>query len=325
MQTRDKLSARIDNYITELEFPLEPKELYRPIEYMLEAGGKRLRPTVLLLSCDAYNKERVESSLSCAAAVEIFHNFTLLHDDIMDNADIRRGRSSVYKKWGQNIAILSGDVMVIFAYKQLQKAPAELLPEILKEFSKMAAEVCEGQQFDINFETRDDVSIEEYTNMIRLKTAVVFGSAAKIGGMIGGASEDDCNALYDFGVELGLAFQLQDDYLDTYGTEEILGKMVGGDIEESKKTFLAITALNEAGDATGRALISTFADEKLPLSQKINRVKTIYDSLDIPTITLNTINNHLDSAKKHLDKLSIDQAQRAPLKELVQSLANRSK
>lgn len=325
MQRREELFRLLDNYISNLQYPNEPTELYQPIEYILEGGGKRLRPAVMLMACDAYKSKMVEEALHCAAAVEVFHNFTLLHDDIMDNADIRRGKLTVYKKWGQNIAILSGDVMLIKAYQLLSLISPDLLPHVMPEFNKMAAEVCEGQQYDMNFESRDDVTIEEYMNMIRLKTAVVFGSAAKMGGAIGGAEESDWETLYNFGIELGLAFQLQDDYLDTFGTEEVLGKRVGGDIEESKKTFLAITAINKAGDATRRALLATFDDEKLPSDQKISRVKTIYHSLDVPALTLKRINQHLDNATRELTKLSLPKERLQPLKKLVEDLADRSR
>lgn len=326
MQRREQLFELLDQYISEQSYPNQPRELYDPIEYIMKGGGKRLRPVVLLMACDAYNDQKLESALPCATAIEIFHNFTLLHDDIMDNADIRRGKPTVYKKWGKNVAILSGDVMVIESYKSLEGVEPKLLPQILKAFSTMAAEVCEGQQFDMNFETRPDVSIKEYMNMIRLKTAVVFAAAAKMGGVIGGAgSESDLNALYNFGLEMGLAFQLQDDYLDTFGTEETLGKRVGGDIEEGKKTFLAIHAINSAGDATRRALLAAFDDENLPQEQRFERVKRIYHSLDIPAITQESINKHLENAASELAKLSLPEERLEPFRKLIEDLANRSR
>ncbi|MCC8036283.1 MAG: polyprenyl synthetase family protein [Rikenellaceae bacterium] len=322
MHSREELSSRIEKYIAELSFPENPLHLYAPISYTLEEGGKRLRPLLTLIVCYLYGGD-IQKALPCAGAIEVFHNFTLLHDDIMDNADIRRGKSAVHKKWDANTAILSGDAMVIYSYHLLQKSPAHLLPQLLADFNTMALEVCEGQQYDMDFESRDDVTLEEYESMIKLKTAVIFGAAAKMGGILAGAPEGDLKFLYDFGTELGLAFQIQDDYLDTYGTSELLGKQVGGDIEESKKTFLAITALNEAGAATRRALVSTFADRKLPLAHKIGRVKTIYDSLDIPRITRKVVAKHLDCASELLDHLSIEDP--APLRQVIRALEDRNK
>lgn len=324
MYTREELSAQIEKYIHSLPLTAKPYELYEPIVYTMEGGGKRLRPTVLLMACNMYT-DGVEAAFPVAAAVEMFHNFTLLHDDIIDNSVIRRGKPSVVSKWGSNAAILSGDAMVICAYRLLDKYAPEQIAAILPEFNKMALEVCEGQQYDINFETRNDVTLDEYKEMIRLKTAVIFASAAKIGGMISGAPEKDCATLYDFGYELGMAFQIQDDYLDTYGDEKVLGKTIGDDIEESKMTFLAINALNEAGEATRRALLATFRDQSLPLPNKIGRVKTIYDSLDIPEITRGIISKHLDRALELLGSLSVGEEKTAQLRLLVKGLADRNK
>lgn len=324
MRTKEEISAIVEKYISSLEFPSEPERLYAPIVYSMEGGGKRLRPMMVLMAYNLFGSD-VERALPCAGAIEMFHTFTLLHDDIMDNAEVRRGRPSVHKHWDRNTAILSGDGMVICAYKLLQQSPPELLPEIMREFNKMAIEVCEGQQYDIDFESRDEVPLPEYMNMIRLKTAVLFAGATKIGAMAAGASERDCEAIYRFGLELGLAYQLQDDYLDTYGTSEKLGKNIGGDIAESKKTFLTITALQEAGGATHRAMLATFRDGSLPLAQKISRIRTIYNSLDIPGITVNAIEEHLGRASAALAELSVDAAKTAPLRDLVDALRNRNK
>ena len=324
MYTKEEISARLNEYISSLEFPAEPERLYAPIAYSLEGGGKRLRPMVTLMAGNIFSGD-LGKVLLCAGAIEMFHTFTLLHDDIMDNANMRRGRPTVHKKWNENVAILSGDAMVISAYKLLQQAPPELLPGIMHEFNKMAIEVCEGQQYDIDFEGRDDVTLDEYMDMIRLKTAVLFAGAAKIGAMAAGAGERDCEGLYNFGLELGLAFQLQDDYLDTYGTEETLGKRIGGDIEEGKKTFLTVNALREAGDATRRAMLATFRDSTHPLAQRISRIRTIYNSLDIPDITLTAIESHLRAASAALDTLSVDSIKTEPLKGLIYTLRNRNK
>ncbi len=314
----------VEKHIASLGFPAEPRNLYEPIIYTLEEGGKRLRPVILAICCEMFADDP-RRALDVAAAVEVFHNFTLLHDDIMDNAEIRRGKSTVFKKWGHNTAILSGDVMMIYAYRLLEKCPDELLPRIFGEFNRMAVEVCEGQQLDMDFESRDDVTLPEYENMIRLKTAAIFASAAKMGAILGGASEQDCETLYRFGLQLGLAFQIQDDYLDAYGTPEVLGKAVGGDIAESKKTFLTINALSEAGDATRRALIATLKDSNLPLAHKIGRIKTMYDSMDIPAITRDIVSQHLANASIELDRLSVEAERAAGLRQLLEALEDRNK
>jgi geranylgeranyl diphosphate synthase type II len=290
----------------------------------MEGGGKRIRPVLLLMACNAFS-ESIEHAMPCAGAIEMFHTFTLLHDDIMDNAEMRRGKAAVHKHWNSNTAILSGDAMVICSYRLLQQAPPELLPAVMSEFNKLAIEVCEGQQYDIDFESREDVGLDEYMDMIRLKTAVLIGGAVKIGGILGRAGERNCELLYRFGIELGMAFQLQDDYLDTYGTPETLGKNIGGDIADSKKTFLTITALAEAGEATRRAVLATFKDDTHPLEHKINRIKTIYNSLDVPEITLAAINKRLADASAALDQMDIDPARTVHLKEFIEAIRNRNK
>lgn len=324
MYTKEQISSIVGQYIDSLTFPAEPERLYAPIIYSMEGGGKKLRPMLVLLGYSIFADD-VQKALPCAGAIEMFHNFTLLHDDIMDNAEVRRGRSAVHKRWNQNIAILSGDAMVICSYKLLQQAPPELLPGIMLEFNKLAIEVCEGQQYDIDFESCDEVTLDEYMNMIRLKTAVLFAGATKIGAMTAGAGERECEILYRFGLELGLAYQLQDDYLDTYGTAETLGKNIGGDIAESKKTFLTINALREAGDATRRAMLATFRDQSLPIGHKMGRIKTIYNSLDIPRITIDAIEGHLSNASAALDQLGVAPDKTAPLKDLITTLRNRNK
>ena len=230
MQTNEQMLSAIENYLAQIEFPAEPELLYAPIGYSLAGGGKRLRPMLLTLSCGIFSDD-VKQALPAAAAVEVFHNFTLLHDDIMDNAAVRRGKPSVYAKWGPSVAILSGDAMMICAYRLLSEVPAELLPRILGTFNTMALEVCEGQQYDMDFESKRKVSVVEYMHMIELKTSVLLAGSVTIGAMLGGASEEDCRKLRRFAIELGLAFQLQDDLLDSYGDDR-LGKAIGGDILE---------------------------------------------------------------------------------------------
>ena len=251
MQTNEQMLSAIENYLAQTEFPAEPELLYAPIGYSLAGGGKRLRPMLLTLSCGIFSDD-VKQALPAAAAVEVFHNFTLLHDDIMDNAAVRRGKPSVHAKWGQNVAILSGDAMMIYAYRLLSSVPANLLPQVLSTFNTMALEVCEGQQYDMDFEQKPKVSVVEYMHMIELKTSVLLAGSVVIGAMLGGASDEDCRRLRRFAVELGLAFQLQDDLLDSYGDQR-LGKAIGGDILEGKKTYLMITAMSHADEARDAA------------------------------------------------------------------------
>ena len=240
LYSNNELLSLFERHIAQMPTPEEPQRLYAPIKYGLEEGGKRIRPTLLMLSYNLY-AEDVERALMPAMAVEIFHNFTLLHDDIMDNASMRRGRPSVPAKWGDNVAILSGDAMLILAYNHLQRTNSERLSQIFERFNKMAAEVCEGQQFDMDFETQQKVSVVDYMQMIELKTAALLAGSATIGAILAGASDGDCKRLYSFAREVGLAFQLQDDLLDSYGDER-LGKKIGGDILEGKKTILMIEA-----------------------------------------------------------------------------------
>ena len=236
--------AHLENTLKEifsnLKFTAEPAGLYDPLRYMMKIGGKRIRPRLCLLAYSLFKDDFTEEILSPAAALEVFHSFTLIHDDIMDKADVRRGVPTVYKKWDENTAILSGDVMSIESYKMIAKAPAAVLPEVLKLFSNTAAEVCEGQQYDMDFENMTHVPMDEYLKMIGLKTAVLIACAAKMGALIGGASAEEAELLYKFGYDIGLAFQITDDWLDTYGDPKVFGKAIGGDILNNKKTWLLI-------------------------------------------------------------------------------------
>ena len=266
-----------------LKFTDEPAGLYDPLRYMMEIGGKRIRPRLCLTAYALFKDEFSDEILSPAAALEVFHSFTLIHDDIMDKADVRRGVPTVYKKWNENTAILSGDVMSIESYKLIAKAPASVLPQALELFSKTAAEVCEGQQYDMDFEEMESVPMEDYLKMIGLKTAVLIACSAKMGALIAGASERECDLLYKFGYDLGLAFQIADDWLDTYGDVKIFGKAIGGDIVNNKKTWLLTRAFEKAGEGTGELL----AAMNIPMcseehkSAKIDAVKKIYDSLGV--------------------------------------------
>ena len=322
MNTIEELSAAAQKYILSLPFKASPAQLYSPIEYSLEAGGKRLRPMFVLLCCGIY-RDQVNFALPCAAAVEVFHNFTLLHDDIMDNAPLRRGRPTVHNKWNSNVAILSGDAMMIYSYRLLSQAPAEHLPRILEYFNRVAIEVCEGQQYDMDFESLQTVDISQYMEMIRLKTSVLFEGAAAIGAILGGACDTDIKTLSRFAVEFGLAFQLQDDLLDSYGDSR-LGKSVGGDILEGKKTFLQISAM-QAADQKDRQLLSTLhRNPELSARQKIESVLAIYDKYDIRSLTQREINLHFGQALSSLDSLPVKSERKAPLREFVLGLLNRA-
>ena len=320
MQTNEQLLDLLENYLAQRELPTEPERLYDPIRYSLAGGGKRLRPMLLMLSNGIFT-DKIQHALPAAAAVEVFHNFTLLHDDIMDNAAVRRGKPSVYAKWGQNVAILSGDAMLICAYRLLGEVPAQLLPQILSTFNTMALEVCEGQQYDMDFERKPKVSVVEYMHMIELKTSVLLAGATTIGALLGGASEEDCRKLRRFAIELGLAFQLQDDLLDSYGDER-LGKAIGGDILEGKQTYLMITAMSRADEATREVLRSTHRSQ-MPDAEKIATIKAVYDRLDIPRLTEQQISLRFERALGILDTLSVEKSRTERMREYALSLMGR--
>ncbi len=324
MQTNDQILAQFENYLGQIDLPKEPELLYAPIEYSLSGGGKRLRPLLLLLACEAYGNH-YKPALSAAAAVEVFHNFTLLHDDIMDHSPLRRGKPSVVARWGENVAILSGDAMLITAYRLLSATPAPNLARLMEIFNTMAVGVCEGQQYDMDFEQRQKVSVVEYMRMIELKTSVLLAGSAMIGALIGGASEEEARKLYKFAIELGMAFQLQDDLLDSYGDEQ-LGKPIGGDICEGKKSYLMITAMSRATSEEDReALRSTHLDESLAREEKIARIRAIYDRLEIPRLTELQISLRFERALAILDTLDLPRERTAGLREFAEGLMGRKK
>ncbi len=275
----------IENTLKEMfgniSFQKEPAGLYDPLRYMIEIGGKRIRPRLCLLAYSLYKDNFDDGILKPASAIEVFHSFTLIHDDIMDKADVRRGVPTVYRKWDENTAILSGDVMSIESYKLIAHAPAKTLPQVLALFSETAAQVCEGQQFDMDFETRDDVAMEEYMKMIGYKTAVLIACSAKMGAIIAGASQKDCDLLYSFGYDLGLAFQIADDWLDTYSDPKVFGKATGGDIVNNKKTWLLIKAIEKGGKEELLEAMTMPVDTVEQKNAKISKVKGIYDRLGV--------------------------------------------
>ena len=322
MYSLNELHGKIAVAFTKQSFIGTPSELYEPIGYTLSQGGKRLRPLLVLLGCDLFDGD-IEKAINPAIGIEIFHNFTLLHDDIMDKAPIRRGLETVYKKWNTNIAILSGDAMFITAYKYLTKADVNLLPELLKLFNKTAIEVCEGQQFDMNFETLKDVSIDDYLGMIRLKTAVLLGCSLKTGAIIAGASEEDLNNIYDFGVNIGIAFQLKDDLLDVYSDVEKFGKVTGGDIVTNKKTFLYLKAFELAKAERLSHLEKFFSLDEADSDIKINGVKAIYNELEIEAITIAEMQSYYDKALYNLNQINVPEERKKNLLSFAGQLMKR--
>ena len=321
LYSNNELLSLFERHIAQMPTPEEPKRLYAPIKYGLEVGGKRIRPILLMLTYNVY-AEDIERALMPAMAVEIFHNFTLLHDDIMDNAAVRRGRPSVPAKWGDNVAILSGDAMLILAYNHLQRTNSERLSKIFEWFNKMAAEVCEGQQFDMDFETQAKVSVVDYMRMIELKTAALLAGSAIIGAILAGASDHDCRNLYNFALEVGIAFQLQDDLLDSFGDER-LGKKIGGDILEGKKTILMIEAFSRANEEQREVLRSTHLREDLSDAEKISIVKALYEKLGVPERVEQQISQKFQKALSILNSLEVPQERTAELRKYAENLVGR--
>ena len=319
------IEATLKEMFANLKFNQEPSGLYDPLRYMIEIGGKRIRPRLCLTAYSLFKDTFTEEILSPAAAIEVFHSFTLIHDDIMDKADVRRGVPTVHKKWDENTAILSGDVMSIESYRMIAKAPAAALPAVLALFSDTAAQVCEGQQYDMDFESRQKVSVVDYMNMIELKTSVLLAGAVSIGAVLAGASDEDCRKLSRFALELGLAFQLQDDLLDSFGDENELGKKIGGDILEGKKTFLMMQAMSHADEPKREILRSTYKDSSLTPEEKIARVKAVYDALDIRHITEQQISTRFERAISILDSLSVGTEAVAEMRSFALSLIGRTK
>jgi geranylgeranyl diphosphate synthase type II len=325
------IENHIENAVNELfanlKFTAEPAGLYDPLRYMMEIGGKRIRPRLCLLAYSLFKEEMNQSILGPAAALEVFHSFTLIHDDIMDKADVRRGVPTVYRKWDENTAILSGDVMSIESYKLLAQAPAEVLPKALELFSTTAAEVCEGQQYDMDFEDMESVPMEDYLKMIGLKTAVLIACSAKMGALIGGADDRTCDLLYRFGYDLGLAFQIADDWLDTYSDPKVFGKAIGGDILNNKKSWLMTRAFEKAGERRPELLeamaMPIETDEEK--AAKISKVIGIYDSLGIGEDAKNEIIKLHAQALAHVETLDLRPEAAVALENYAKNLIGRTK
>ena len=310
----------IGQEIEKLTIPSSPKNLYDPICYFLKIGGKRMRPVLTLMGCELFNAD-YKNAKHAALAVELFHNFSLIHDDIMDEAPLRRGNETVHQKWNANIGILSGDALLILAYQQLAKYEPSILARLLPLFNQTAIEVCEGQQYDMDFETEQNVSIDQYLQMIKFKTAVLLGCSLKMGAVIGGANKNDANELYNFGVNLGVAFQLQDDILDVYANQDKFGKQVGGDIIANKKTYLLIKAFEDANSTQKNELSGLLTEQDSV--KKVNAVKSLYADLDIKSKTEAKMNSFYQIALQNLNAIQISDNQKQPLLNLAHFLMGR--
>jgi geranylgeranyl diphosphate synthase type II len=313
------LHQLINQAIIQSVYPEQPKELYEPITYFMDLGGKRIRPILLLMACDLFSQD-IQKAIHPALGIELFHNFTLMHDDIMDHAPIRRGKPTVHQKWSNTTAILSGDVMLIEAYKLMVQVDPSILPDVLRIFNDTAVGVCQGQQMDMGFEKIDRIETDEYINMIRLKTAVLLGGALKIGAMIGGGSAADAALLYTFGEHMGIAFQLQDDILDVYGDPEKFGKQVGGDILSNKKTFMLMKAQELAQGETKKGLNYWLKKTDANPAEKVKEVSAIYNQLDIRQLAETRMNSFVELALLSLDRLSVTSDKKAVLQSFAEQL-----
>ncbi len=323
MLSIEKYQEEFVEFLNKYSTLKEPQNLYQPIDYILNLGGKRLRPVLTLMTTDIFGED-YKKGFDAALAVEVFHNFSLIHDDIMDDAPIRRGQETVHEKWDLNTGILSGDAMLIMAYQLFENYDNEVFKNLAKLFSKTALEVCEGQQYDIDFETRDDVTIPEYLKMIEYKTAVLVGAAMKMGAIVAKASKEDQNSIYEFGKNLGVAFQLQDDYLDAFGDSDTFGKQIGGDIIENKKTYLYLKALEFSEDDERYQLEDLFSINPKDNSDKIETVKQLFFSSGSSEETKKAIEEYTNKAFSVLETINISADKKAVLKQFGEQLMKRS-
>lgn len=324
MHTFNEYLERVNNAIKAIPYPEQPSHLYEPITYTMDLGGKRLRPVLVLMACEAVGGD-INRALTPAIGLEMFHNFTLLHDDVMDKADIRRGKPTVHVKWDDNTAILSGDAMLTMATQLIAQAPADVMPQVMDLYNRTAMEIYEGQQYDVDFETRSDVTVDEYIEMIRLKTSVLLGCACKMGALIGGADEATAQLFYKVGENLGLAFQLQDDMLDVWGDEATFGKAIGGDIMNNKKTFLLINAMQRATGDHKVELSLWLSTPNASRAVKVPAVTAIYDALNLRSLSLDAINRYNDEALNALNKIAISDEARSEFANFITRLVKRDK
>lgn len=320
MKAEDIL-AKINDYLNHLPYDRQPRSLYDPVRYVLSLGGKRIRPTLMLLAYNLY-KDDPESILMPACGLETYHNYTLLHDDLMDNADLRRGQPTVHRKWDANTAILSGDSMLVLAYQRMAQCRRDKLAEVLQLFTETALEIGEGQQYDMDFERRNDVSEAEYIEMIRLKTSVLLACALKIGAILADAPAADCDNLYRFGEQIGLAFQLQDDFLDVYGDPKVFGKAIGGDILCNKKTFMLINAYNRASTGQRAELERWLATDDRP-QEKVAAVTRLYNEMGIDLLATEKIAYYFAESRKHLSAVAVSEDRKAELAHYAEKMMKR--
>ena len=324
MYTSNEILEKVNKFIDQLTYDRRPTSLYEPIEYVLSIGGKRIRPVLMMLAYNLY-KDDPERILMQAVGLETYHNYTLLHDDLMDKADMRRGHDTVHKKWDANKAILSGDSMLVLAYQRMQQCDARYLQAVLDVFTETALEIGEGQEYDMTFETRNDVTEDEYIEMIRLKTSVLLACAVKIGAILADASDDDIQNLYKFGEQLGLAFQLQDDLLDVYGDPEVFGKAIGGDITSNKKTYMLINAVNRANAQQRQELMRWIETKDFDRKEKVRAVTSLYDQIGIRQLCEDKINYYFDIAHQTLNDIHVPDANKQALRNYMDEMLHRNK
>ena len=322
MYTSAQILEKVEQALGSLPYERKPEGLYAPVRYVLSLGGKRIRPVLMLMGYNLY-KDDVERIMMPALGLETYHNYTLLHDDLMDRADVRRGHATVHRKWNENAAILSGDSMLVLAYQRMAQCDAAILPQVMGLFTETALEIGEGQQYDIEFETRNDVTEDEYIEMIRLKTSVLLACALKLGAMLAGAPKTDAEILYDFGEQIGLAFQLQDDYLDVYGDFKTFGKRIGGDILCNKKTYMLINAQLLANDSQRKELEYWLTVKDYDEEEKIKSVTHLYDEIGIPQIARKKIEYYYSLAEQSLAKVNLPEEKKALLWQYAQQMLNR--
>lgn len=318
----DEILKLVNKYLDNLSYDRKPSSLYEPIRYVLSMGGKRIRPVLMLLSYNMF-RENPEEILMPACALETYHNYTLLHDDLMDNADLRRGHETVHRKWDANTAILSGDSMLVLAYQRMAQCDKQKMPEVLSLFTETALEIGEGQQYDMDFEHRNDVTEDEYIEMIRLKTSVLLACAMKIGAILAGASKEDADNLYRFGEQIGLAFQLQDDYLDVYGDTRVFGKAIGGDITSNKKTYMLINALLRANETQRAELEKWISATEFDREEKIAAVTRLYNEIGIDKLAQEKINFYFEQSRKYLAAVSVAEDRKAEITAYAQRMMKR--
>ena len=322
MMTSQELLAAVNTYLDNLPYDRKPTSLYDPVRYVLSIGGKRIRPVLMMLAYNIF-KDNPEDILMQACALETYHNYTLLHDDLMDNAELRRGQPTVHRKWNANTAILSGDSMLVLAFERMAQCPPAKLAPVMRLFTQTALEIGEGQQYDMEFETRNDVSETEYIEMIRLKTSVLLACALKMGAMLADASDADADNLYKFGEQIGLAFQLQDDYLDVYGDTKVFGKAIGGDIVSNKKTYMLINAFNLADEEQRRQLIHWTTASQFDPEEKVAAVTDIYNKIGIDKLAQQKIEHFFNQSRRYLDAVSAPSCRKAELAAYAETMMHR--